>query len=170
MKMDSGGVASLVRHICGISRCDSISSPNQSHSFLRFRHRRQVPEPFRHSFSANRTTLVSRIKLRDAPGWLEARGYTNLIERPFDEFTKAGRRNEPYVALCGFDKAKPRRILENAGFDLIVECALGANADRLTGCSARVPGARPDGILSDGDVRFGAVLFKHFRRTRLAES
>ena len=74
---------------------------------------------------------IGRKKTRVCSDWLEARGFkTILTERPFDENTKrAG--DDPFIACCGFDAAKPRRILEDAGFDLVVECALGANAARF---------------------------------------
>lgn len=70
---------------------------------------------------------IGHMKTRVCAEWLEARGFnTVLVERKFDETTKRTG-DEPFVALCGFDAAKPRRILEDAGFDLIVECALGAD-------------------------------------------
>ena len=70
-------------------------------------------------------------KTRLCSDWLEARGFsTTVTERPFDETTKRTDA-EPFIACCGFDAAKPRRLLEDAGFDLIVECALGADAARF---------------------------------------
>lgn len=74
---------------------------------------------------------IGRKKTRVCSDWLEARGFkTILTERPFDENTKRTG-DDPFIACCGFDAAKPRRILEDAGFDLIVECALGADAARF---------------------------------------
>ena len=74
---------------------------------------------------------IGRKKTRICSDWLTARGFkTVLTERPFDETTKRSG-DEPFIACCGFDAAKPRRILEDAGFDLIVECALGANTARF---------------------------------------
>ena len=73
---------------------------------------------------------VGTPKTRMCAQWLEQRDFrTQIVERPFDENTK---RNveEPRVALCGFDNAESRRFLENAGFDLIVECSLGATVER----------------------------------------
>lgn len=70
-------------------------------------------------------------KTRICSAWLEARGFDSVVtERPFDQNTKRTG-EEPFVACCGFDSAKPRRILEDAGFDLIVECALGTDAMRF---------------------------------------
>jgi hypothetical protein len=74
---------------------------------------------------------IGRMKTRVCAEWLEARGFkTVLVERKFDETTKRTG-DEPLVAYCGFDAAKPRRILEDAGFDLIIECALGADTLRF---------------------------------------
>lgn len=76
-------------------------------------------------------TYVGQKKTRICAGWLEERGYaTTITERPFDALTKRAS-EEPGIACCGFDKAEPRRILEDAGFDLVVECALGAEAYRF---------------------------------------
>ncbi|HXI70024.1 MAG TPA: hypothetical protein VNN22_06665 [Verrucomicrobiae bacterium] len=74
---------------------------------------------------------IGRKKTRVCSDWLEARGFnTVLTERPFDGATKRTD-DEPFIACCGFDASKPRRILEDAGFDLIVECALGADSARF---------------------------------------
>lgn len=70
---------------------------------------------------------VGRKKARFCAEFLEERGFdTTICERPFDEFTRR-QGDEPFVALCGFDEAEPRRYLENAGFDLVVGCALGGD-------------------------------------------
>ncbi len=64
-------------------------------------------------------------KTRKCNSWLEARGFNTIItERKFDEHTRRVN-DEPFVALCGFDSASSRLNLEEAGFDLIVEAALG---------------------------------------------
>jgi hypothetical protein len=74
---------------------------------------------------------IGRKKTRVCAEWLQARGFeTTITERRFDESTKRTA-DEPFVACCGFDAAKPRRLLERAGFDLVVECALGADASRF---------------------------------------
>lgn len=66
-------------------------------------------------------------KTRKCISWLEARGFNTVsTERKFDEYTKRIN-EEPFIALCGFDSASSRLNLENAGFDLIVESALGSN-------------------------------------------
>jgi hypothetical protein len=66
-------------------------------------------------------------KARVCARWLEARGFrTRLCERSFDEDTRCGP-SEPPIALCGFDKSEPRKILEDAGFLRIIECGLGGS-------------------------------------------
>ena len=81
---------------------------------------------------ANRSTgmlsdvaSVGQRKTRLVAARLEALGFNSAItERYFDSAT---RRNvdEPGVALVGVDNPAPRRLLEGAGFDLIVDAGLG---------------------------------------------
>ncbi len=67
------------------------------------------------------------LKTRVCTRWLEERGFrTRLCERAFDETTHR-RVGEPSVALCGFDKPDPRRLLEGAGFLRVLECGLGGS-------------------------------------------
>lgn len=68
---------------------------------------------------------VGRAKTRVAAEWMEQRGFrTKISERKFDETTRRSS-SEPKIALCGFDKAEPRRLLEGADFLRIFECGLG---------------------------------------------
>ncbi|KIC89904.1 hypothetical protein [Flavihumibacter sp. ZG627] len=70
---------------------------------------------------------TGKYKTRQCSTWLEARGFTTVItERRFDQYTRKVD-EDPFVALCGFDSASSRLHLENVGFDLIVESALGGN-------------------------------------------
>ncbi|MCW3122607.1 MAG: hypothetical protein JWQ38_2099 [Flavipsychrobacter sp.] len=72
-------------------------------------------------------SCINQYKTRVCQDWLEKRGFeTKITERKFDEFTKRTG-EEPHIAFCGFDNAKSRTLIENAGFDLIIEAALGAN-------------------------------------------
>lgn len=68
---------------------------------------------------------VGRRKTRVVAERLEALGFeTLLVERQFDErLRRTG--DEPGLALAGFDKPEPRRALERAGFDLVVDAGLG---------------------------------------------
>lgn len=69
----------------------------------------------------------NQYKTRVCSNWLEKRGFDTIItERKFDANTKKTN-EEPFVALCGFDNAEARINLENAGFDLIIEAALGGS-------------------------------------------
>jgi hypothetical protein len=74
---------------------------------------------------------IGKAKTRICADWLEARGFQTVItERPFDAHTKRTG-DEPFIACCGFDSAEPRRLLESVGFDLVIECALGADTARF---------------------------------------
>jgi hypothetical protein len=64
-------------------------------------------------------------KTRHCARWLEERGFsTQIIERRFDQHT-IRTEEEPRLALCGFDNAASRALLEDAGFDLALEAGLG---------------------------------------------
>ncbi|MGP8215371.1 MAG: hypothetical protein ACLQQ4_07400 [Bacteroidia bacterium] len=68
---------------------------------------------------------MGKRKTRTVSKWLEARGFNTVItERRFDVNTIRSD-DEPYMALCGFDNSSSRTLLENAGFDLVVEAGLG---------------------------------------------
>lgn len=70
---------------------------------------------------------IERRKTRICSDWLEARHFrTTICERAFDESTRR-QATEPSIALCGFDKAEPRRLLEGANFQRIIECGLGSS-------------------------------------------
>jgi hypothetical protein len=74
---------------------------------------------------------VGALKTRLAAGWFEQRGFgTRLIERAFDKNTKRTK-NEPRVALCGFDNPESRQLLEDADFELVVDAGLGASLDHF---------------------------------------
>lgn len=110
--------------------------------------------------------VVGRKKTRVCAEWAERRGFqTTLIERPFDAATHANV-SEPRIALCGFDSAAGRRVLENAGFDLSVESGLGsslAHFDRIVlhtfpDASKHPEEIWPDSAVSDAED-FDRVLF-----------
>ena len=69
---------------------------------------------------------VSILKTRMVEKWLQARRFkTRICDRRFDERTHRSS-DEPTVAFCGFHDAPSRRLLGNAGFELIVEAGLGS--------------------------------------------
>ena len=73
---------------------------------------------------------ASRRKTRIVAAALESRGLgTRLVERAYDKHFHpvahaSPARNEPTVALVGFDDITPRRLLGEAGFDHIVDAGL----------------------------------------------
>lgn len=70
---------------------------------------------------------IGQHKARVCARWLEARGFrTKICERAFGEHTRR-EANEPSIALCGFDRPEPRRLLEGAGFARVIECGLGGS-------------------------------------------
>lgn len=73
--------------------------------------------------------VESQHKTRLCAAWLERRGFTTVItERRYDANTiRTG--EEPFLALCGFDNAAARLPLEDSGFDLVLEGALGGSAN-----------------------------------------
>lgn len=69
---------------------------------------------------------IGHMKARMVGKWLEARGFTTFLEeRCFGSWTRRAK-DEPGVALCGVDNANARAVLDQAGFDLIVEAGLGS--------------------------------------------
>jgi len=71
-------------------------------------------------------TDMGHRKTRAVALWLEARGYkTAFVERRFDDFQRVGA-TEPRLALFGVDNAAARRVLEGAGFRLVVDAGLGS--------------------------------------------
>lgn len=75
---------------------------------------------------------AGRRKARVVAAALERRGFaTRLVERAYDEhFHPVAHadpaRNEPAIALAGFDDITPRRLLGQAGFTHVVDAGLGS--------------------------------------------
>ncbi len=70
-------------------------------------------------------TDIGKMKSRVVADWLEVRGFTTYLEeRRFGPWTRRFK-DEPGLALCGVDNANARAVLDQAGFDLIVEVGLG---------------------------------------------
>ncbi len=51
-----------------------------------------------------------------------------VIERPFGDDLRLAN-GEPRLALCGVDNPQARRVLEDSGFDFVVEAGLGQGAE-----------------------------------------
>ena len=89
--------------------CDSIVKANKSTGVL------------------SDDSSVGQRKTRVVAGRLEALGFlTAITERRFDAATRRSV-DEPSVALVGVDDPVPRRLLEGAGFGLIVDAGLGGD-------------------------------------------
>lgn len=69
---------------------------------------------------------VSAQKTRMVENWLRPRHFpTSICDRMFDDRTQRSE-SEPAVAFCGFHDGKSRRLIGEAGFDLVVEAGLGS--------------------------------------------
>ncbi|MGO9545371.1 MAG: hypothetical protein ACLPPF_11320 [Rhodomicrobium sp.] len=87
------------------------------------------------AISNDSTSLLSTLRAvgqkkgRSAAAWLDARGFSTILdEHRFGEATRRGP-GDPSAAFCGVDNALARMALEKAGFDLVVEAGLGAGPD-----------------------------------------
>ena len=71
------------------------------------------------------SATIGQKKTRTMAAWAEQRGFrAALQERMFAADFKR-QAEEPAVALCGLDNAAGRRVLDQVGFDFIVETGLG---------------------------------------------
>ena len=69
---------------------------------------------------------VGCCKTRVVARWLEARGHTTaIVERRFDQHQRVAAA-EPRTALFGVDNAAARRVVEGAGFDMVIDAGLGS--------------------------------------------
>ena len=87
-----------------------------------------IAEANRSTGMLSRRSSVGRRKTRVVAERLEALGFrTCITERPLDPTTQR-RADEPGLALVGVDDVVPRRTIERAGFDVIVDAGLGGDA------------------------------------------
>ncbi|QKL60735.1 hypothetical protein HI808_03190 [Ralstonia solanacearum] len=71
------------------------------------------------------SACVGKLKTRTAAEWMEARGFTTrLLERRVDERFRRTK-EEPVIALSGFDDNHARQWLADAGFARIFDSGLG---------------------------------------------
>jgi hypothetical protein len=97
-------------------------------------------------------TLVGRTKARAVAHRLERIDFrTRISERAFDSHTKRTA-DEPSLALAGFDDPAPRRLLEQANFESIVDAGLGGGPEQYGEILVH---AFPSGI--DAASAFGAA-------------
>jgi hypothetical protein len=104
-------------------------------------------------------------KTRVVARWLEARGYqTALIERRFDEAQRV-RAEEPGTALFGVDNAAARRVIESAGFRLVIDAGLGSGFSDFRGLRMRTfPGPSSAAALWASEAESRAPLAPAYRR------
>lgn len=94
--------------------------------------------------------LVGQKKARAMAAWAERRGFaTAIYERPFDgNFTR--RQDEPSVLFCGVDNGLARRVVDQVGFDFVIEAGLGRGyRDFRTMRLHALPGPRPASAIWD---------------------
>ena len=140
--------------------CDSIVKANRSTGML------------------SDDSSVGQRKTRVVAGRLEALGFNTVItERRFDSATRRSV-DEPSVALVGVDDPAPRRLLEGAGFNLIVDAGLGGDTrnylDMLmhsfpSGVEAATAWAERPGSPASSVVDQPAYLDTHQQLTRTTE-
>ena len=98
---------------------------------------------------------IGKKKSRVTAKYLESLGFrTAITERPFDSKTYRGA-SEPGVALVGMDDPTPRRLLEGAGFDLVVDAGLGGTAQNYLSMAIHT---FPSGIAAETTWPESAIL------------
>ena len=71
-----------------------------------------------------------------------ASGIPGVIQMFDADFRR--QQSEPRVALCGLDNANYRRVLDQVGFDMVIEAGLGSGyRDFRTMRLHTLPGSRP---------------------------
>ncbi len=82
--------------------------------------------------STSPLTDMSRLrqfKSRAMSAWAERRGFTTtIVERLFANDFKINS-DEPRLAICGVDNGIARRVLEDVGFDHVIEAGLGKGGE-----------------------------------------
>lgn len=79
---------------------------------------------------------LEQMKTRIVSSWLEKRGFeTRMIERKFtgDLRVTYSDPNDPKILLCGVDNPTARRLLENPGFQFVIDAGLGSTAGDYDG-------------------------------------
>ena len=89
------------------------------------------------SLLTNKNQLGSR-KTRAIAAWAEQRGFeTAIVERRFQaDFQVAP--DEPALALCGVDNPLARSVLEDVGFEGVIEAGLGSGTSDFLGFRTHV--------------------------------
>lgn len=98
-----------------------------------------------------RRAILGRKKTRAMASWAEKRGFrTTIVERLFAKNFRLSDQ-EPRVALSGVDNSVARSMLEDVGFDRIVEAGLGKGIDEYLAFQLHsFPGSRRAHQIWDG--------------------
>jgi len=94
------------------------------------------------------STLLGQKKARALAAWAERRGFAStIVERPFKaDFHRQP--DEPSVALCGVDNALARQVLDQVGFEFIVEAGLGRGYRDFRSLRLHtLPGPKPASVM-----------------------
>lgn len=107
-------------------------------------------------------TLLGEPKVRAMADWAEQRGFkTRMIERRFAGDIKL-QPDDPRVALCGVDNGAARALLEDCGFDLVVEAGLGAGPEEYLAMRLHCfPGCQKARDLWRDDEKVAAPSTRH---------
>lgn len=103
---------------------DSIEDPNLGSGLV--------------SFGVN----VGDTKTSVVSDWLSKNQFdTKIVDRPFTKHTQIAPQapfNEPVIALSGFDSAIPRRVLNKAGFEAIIDSGIGGELHNFDSIAIRI--------------------------------
>lgn len=77
--------------------------------------------------------IISMKKTRAMAAWCDAMGFrSRIVERKFSGDFHVSR-DEPNIGICGVDNPEARTILEDVGFDAVLEAGLGSTASDFLG-------------------------------------
>jgi len=77
--------------------------------------------------------MIGMKKTRAMAAWCDAMGFrSRIVERKFSSDFHVSR-DEPNIGICGVDNPEARRILEDVGFDAVLEAGLGSTATDFLG-------------------------------------
>lgn len=85
---------------------------------------------------------VGNTKTSITSKWFSQNGFdTKIVDRPFTDNMQVHPEhpfNEPQIALSGFDNIIPRRALEEAGFDGVIDCGIGGELHSFDSIAIRI--------------------------------
>lgn len=88
--------------------------------------------------------MVGQMKTRAMATWAAQRGFSASIQERLFAANFTRQSDEPAIALCGLDNAASRRVLDQVGFELVVEAGLGRGYSNFRTLRLHtLPGRRP---------------------------